>query len=202
LFPQTEIDALGWPVQMSELRLGARCLRRVLLQGGRHQALVLSEAGRDLLLFGEPGAECAELACLCAPALDAGAQLVRRLNSASAPKPCSEHLLPGAQLQDFLQAHPDALVIDVREPYEQFLSHTPPLWGATLQAVPLSRLLNALPAWLTQPEQPLLFFCRSGNRSRQAAAALASLGHSQAWSLNGGLALLPAFATEDPALMV
>ncbi|RQO60589.1 cysteine desulfurase [Paucibacter sp. KBW04] len=202
LFPQTEIDALGWPVQMSELQLGAKCLRRLPLQGGRQQGLVLSEAGRDLLLFGEPGAECAELACLCAPALDAGAQFVRRLNQALAPKPLSERLLPGAQLQAFVQAHPEALVIDVREPYEQFLSHTPPLWGATLQAVPLSRLLNALPAWLTQPEQPLLFFCRSGNRSRQAAAALASLGHSQAWSLNGGLALLPAFATEDPALMV
>jgi len=90
----------------------------------------------------------------------------------------------------------------VREPFEQFLSQTPELAGAQMQAVALSRLMNALPEWLDEPGRPLLFFCRSGNRSRQAAAALASLGHSQAWSLNGGLALLPAFATEDPALMV
>jgi cysteine desulfurase len=58
--------------------------------------------------------------------------------------------------------------------------------------VPMSRLLNALPGWLALPaETPVLFFCRSGNRSTQAAKALRRLGHVRAWSLAGGLALWP-----------
>ena len=39
-----EIDALGWPLTQSELDLGSRRLRRVLLDGGG-QALLLSEGG-------------------------------------------------------------------------------------------------------------------------------------------------------------
>lgn len=91
------------------------------------------------------------------------------------------------------QAHPGLVLVDVREPYEQRVGHAPVLDAATrLQAVPLSRLPNALPDWLALPEQtPVVFFCRSGNRSAQAAKALRRLGHAQAWSLAGGLALWP-----------
>ena len=115
---------------------------------------------------------------------------------------CAFTALNGAHLQAFIDAHPDALLVDVREPYEQFLSQTPVLHGIRLTAVPLSRLLNQLAPWLAKP-QPLLFFCRSGNRSRQAAQALARLGHPQAFTLAGGLALLPSPVTaHDPALYV
>jgi cysteine desulfurase len=56
--------------------------------------------------------------------------------------------------------------------------------------VPLSALPNALPGWLQLPaEVPVLFYCRSGNRSAQAARALRRLGHARAFSLAGGLAL-------------
>ena len=91
------------------------------------------------------------------------------------------------------QAHPGLVLVDVREPYEQRVGHAPVLDAATrLQAVPLSRLPNALPDWLALPEEtPVVFFCRSGNRSAQAAKALRRLGHAQAWSLAGGLALWP-----------
>jgi cysteine desulfurase len=101
-------------------------------------------------------------------------------------------LEPGA-LHDVLQAGAGLLLVDVREPYEQRMSSTPDLGpGARCQAVPMSRLLNALPGWLALPaETPVLFFCRSGNRSTQAAKALRRLGHVRAWSLAGGLALWP-----------
>jgi len=111
-------------------------------------------------------------------------------------------LVMGAQLPDFLRLHPDSLLVDVREPYEHALP-LPPLFAmAELQAVPMSCLGTSAQAWLSEG-RPLLFFCRSGNRSRQAAQALAGMGHEQSWTLAGGLALLPELeAAPDPALYV
>jgi cysteine sulfinate desulfinase/cysteine desulfurase-like protein/rhodanese-related sulfurtransferase len=102
--------------------------------------------------------------------------------------------LEGAALQALLAAHPDLLLVDVREAYEQHLGAALPELGAALrrQAVPLSGLLDALPAWQALPAgTPLLFVCRSGRRSAQAASVLRQRGHDQAWSLAGGLALWP-----------
>ena len=106
-------------------------------------------------------------------------------------EPCCA--LDAAAMQSLLLAHPDLLLVDVREPYEQRLSDAPALGDAVrVQAVPLSGLLDALPDWLALPAAtPLLFFCRSGNRSAQATQALRRLGRLQAWSLAGGLALWP-----------
>ncbi|SEL76870.1 Cysteine sulfinate desulfinase/cysteine desulfurase [Roseateles sp. YR242] len=99
-------------------------------------------------------------------------------------------------LRDLLQQSPKARLIDVREPYEQRLSLMPDLPelgpGHHLHATPLSRLVDALPEWLQLPaDVPLIFFCRSGNRSAQAALALRRLGHEAAYTLAGGLALWP-----------
>lgn len=99
--------------------------------------------------------------------------------------------MTSAALQALLQSQPDLLLVDVREPYEQRLGRAPDL-GAPVQrqAVPLSGLVNALPQWLAlSADTPVLFFCRSGNRSAQAAKALRRLGHARAWSLAGGMAL-------------
>lgn len=98
-----------------------------------------------------------------------------------------------AALHGLLGRHPGLLLVDVREPYEQRLGQAPELGAAVRrEAVPLSGLPNALTRWLALPaETPVVFFCRSGNRSAQAAKALRRLGHEQAWSLSGGLALWP-----------
>jgi cysteine desulfurase len=99
--------------------------------------------------------------------------------------------LPTDRLQQVMVGR--ALLVDVREPYEQQLGGAESLGGiefAQTQAVALSSLPNALAVWLALPaETPILFYCRSGNRSAQAARALRRLGHPQAWSLAGGLAL-------------
>jgi rhodanese-related sulfurtransferase len=214
-------DAMGWPEAADPLDLGSTRLTRLQLAGARGQALRLSwlDGCQADLLF--PGtAEAAELlnwadlqthpnhaaATLLAPARDEAQQFAERLDTTAWPRPVPRPVaavqeLASAQLQAFVDQHPDAWLVDVREPYEQFLSQTPRLTGMRLQAVPLSRLLNALPDWLAAP-QPLLFFCRSGNRSRQAAAALTRLGHSQAWTLSGGLALLPAASCPAPAAIL
>lgn len=97
--------------------------------------------------------------------------------------------------------HP--LLADVREAFEQRFG-LPPEFDVQVrrQAVPISTVVNAFANWLAQRQTPLVFFCRSGNRSAQVARALRRLGHAQAWSLEGGLALWPVATPEraDPRL--
>ena len=103
----------------------------------------------------------------------------------------AQELTP-ARLHALLQTHPDLLFVDVREAYEQRLGHAPDLAAPDVrhQAVGLSQLLQSLPDWLALPAPtPVVFYCRSGNRSAQATDVLRRLGHDRAWSLAGGLAL-------------
>lgn len=106
-------------------------------------------------------------------------------------------------LRGLLGRQPALLLVDVREPYEQRLGQAPELGPAVRrEAVALSGLPDALARWLALPaDTPIVFFCRSGNRSAQAAQALRRLGHAQAWSLAGGLALWPR-AQADAALAI
>ena len=55
--------------------------------------------------------------------------------------------------------------------------------------VPLEALRHSMPADLSQAFGPVVMFCRSGARSRQAAALLRARGHTQVWHLEGGVAL-------------
>jgi rhodanese-related sulfurtransferase len=96
--------------------------------------------------------------------------------------------LPPERLAAFLRAHEDALLVDVREACE-LEAGAAHLHGTAAQAVPLSRLAEHLGHFLAAPRRPLVFVCRSGNRSARAALCLQRLGHAQAWSLAGGLAL-------------
>ena len=194
LMPASDCDALGWPLHTEAIALGARRLVRRPIDEGQ---VLLFGADDAEFAFGAAPAGMLAPQTLLAPARDEGQQFA--LRDAQAHEAAQ---LEGSRLESFIAAHPDALLIDVREPYEQFLTQTPELHGITLQAMPLSRLLNAITPWLAD-QHPLLFFCRSGARSRQAAQAMARLGHAQAWTLAGGLALLPqASAAADPALYV
>ncbi|WP_310389187.1 aminotransferase class V-fold PLP-dependent enzyme [Roseateles sp.] len=206
LMPTRPCDALGWPLDVPALALGKQQLTR---QG---QVLLLGETDVPAIAFSglsEPAdlTACVGPNSLLAPARDEAQQVARCLASAEPTEELAAQQVQGTQLKAFMTYHPDALLVDVREPYEQFLSQTPELIGVQMEAMPLSRLLNAIHPWLTeQPQRPLLFFCRTGNRSRQAALALTRLGHGQAWTLAGGLALLPTATLSkhqpDPALYV
>jgi cysteine desulfurase len=217
LRPVGEIDALGWPQGADEITLGVQRLTRLPL-AGEAGAYLLHEAGQGLRLAwvgellrrqGDPAlgqlAQAVGPHTLLLPGRDEDARFAStlaiemRLEGAAPtqdPTPAGENARPeldGAALRRLLQAHPDLRLVDVRESYEQRLSEAPALGLAVRQqAVPLSALPGALPDWLALPAgTPLLFFCRSGNRSAQAARALRRLGRSQAWSLAGGLALWP-----------
>ncbi|OBV37195.1 aminotransferase class V-fold PLP-dependent enzyme [Janthinobacterium psychrotolerans] len=99
--------------------------------------------------------------------------------------------LDTAGLAAWLPAHPDAIVVDVREAHEQAACMGQVFDGHAVHSVPLSRLAGAVAGWLRAPQRPIVFFCRSGNRSMKAAQCLRRLGHQQSFSLNGGLALAP-----------
>lgn len=101
--------------------------------------------------------------------------------------------LDSLALARLLEAHPQAVLVDVREVYEQAACIP---GDRVAQSVPLSRLAAFVPRWLDAAEQPpLVFFCRSGNRSAKAAQCLRRLGYRNAYSLSGGIALAsPALA--------
>ena len=117
------------------------------------------------------------------------------LAAAMAPEPAalapSQHL-DGAALAGFLAVHPNAILIDVRDGFE-YAAGAPVLLGRTACNVPLAQLPGHLAGWLGGEQVPLVFLCRSGNRSSRAAACLHRLGHRHAFSVSGGLALAGRF---------
>ncbi|MCW5653982.1 aminotransferase class V-fold PLP-dependent enzyme [Hydrogenophaga sp.] len=134
----------------------------------------------------------------CGDALRAGgAASASPERSLQAARPLADNVgLNAAQVQALMRASPRPLLVDVREASEQAVSGEAVLGpGFDCTRAPLSALSSHLPDWLGLPvDVPVLFFCRSGNRSAQAARALRDLGREQAWSLEGGLALWPVHA--------
>lgn len=100
---------------------------------------------------------------------------------------CDEINLAAQQIDHFLLEHPAAWVVDVREAYEHGMGSG--VFSCPVRNAPLSRLPQYIGDWLQNPQQELLFVCRSGARSSLAAACLRRLGHRNTWHLAGGLAL-------------
>jgi cysteine sulfinate desulfinase/cysteine desulfurase-like protein/rhodanese-related sulfurtransferase len=96
--------------------------------------------------------------------------------------------LPPDTLDVFLRRHEDALLVDVREAFEAAAGPML-LHGRAAHNVPLSRLAEHVAGWLSEPARPIVFVCRSGNRSAKAATILRRAGHAQAWTVVGGIAL-------------
>ncbi|WP_308622039.1 aminotransferase class V-fold PLP-dependent enzyme [Massilia sp. Se16.2.3] len=92
------------------------------------------------------------------------------------------------ELACFLDRHPGALLLDVREACEHAAGGAQ-LAGRATRNLPLSRLADE-GEWLRDETRPLVFFCRSGKRSAQAARLALAFGQRRVWHLAGGLALL------------
>jgi len=110
-----------------------------------------------------------------------------------APDAGAECGLSAQALSAFFQLYPGARLVDVRDAVEHEAGRhlLPPALSVktvTLN-VPLDTLQHAMPAEMSQAMGPVVLFCRSGARSRQAADLLRQRGHTQAWHLEGGLAL-------------
>jgi rhodanese-related sulfurtransferase len=128
----------------------------------------------------------------CGAAIQAASGLAQRATDASvlidAPVDEGDMHLSHQALGEFLHAHPDALVVDVREPAEHAVAAVV-LHGREARNVPLSRLVDQASHWLHGERRPLVFVCRSGNRSACAARYLRCIGYTRAWHMSGGLAL-------------
>ena len=136
---------------------------------------------------------------LLLPRADGAGLFAARLGDAGSASTCmgddTAVALDGAAAKALL-AQGAGLWVDVREAHERDVQ-VPGRGIAASRSVPLSGLLSALPQWLEQEvHTPVVFYCRSGNRSAQAARALRRLGHASAWSLAGGLALWSAPAVD------
>lgn len=185
---RTRFDAGGWPaycdaVRMDDgapaeaIRVGREMLvRRPGLPGYLLGSLEDGVLRQVRLVFGAAPAPADAVVCEAAG-----------IRAAAAPREVAE--LDGAQLARFFARHPDALLIDVREACEH-AAGTPMLHGRAAYSLPLSRLAEYAP-WLRNESRPLVFFCRSGNRSLKAVQILQGLGREQVWHLAGGLALNP-----------
>lgn len=207
---QLDYDAHGWPLQANAqvtledgtpaamLRLGKQVLARVqTTQDVCAWLLGVSEADR-LPAAQVRFAFCARAAhsmpALCdgqtllCPTREEHNQLCERISTSPEDMISADMQLDRQAVDALLQAHPGAVLVDVREPYEAAATVMPGVQLA--RSVPLSRLVEHASLWLQDDQRtPLVFVCRSGNRSLKAAQCLRRLGHPHSYSLNGGLAL-------------
>ena len=93
-------------------------------------------------------------------------------------------------LDKLCQEHPDALLVDTREPYEFQTGHI-----AGSINVPRGILETAceygyeetIPELVQARERPVVVICRSGNRSALAAWVMQQMGYRDVYSLKTGL---------------
>jgi len=73
-----------------------------------------------------------------------------------------------------------ALIVDVRTPEEYAFGHVP--GAVNLPVEEVARWADTLPK-----DRPVYLYCRSGNRSRQAAEYLKRKGYTNLYNLEGGV---------------
>jgi rhodanese-related sulfurtransferase len=213
---QASTDAYGWPSPGQHVALETGVLAESLALGRHLLACVQHgdgpDAARSYLLGASPQMQASAVRfafsgpagqtgleqlvsqdTLLCPSRDAGNQFCTSLRAQGRAEFAAADgalQLDASELDTFLQAHPDAVLVDVREPYEFAASaHAP--GGRAALSVPLSKLTSQACDWLRGERKPMVFFCRSGNRSAKAVQCLRRLGYHQAYNLSGGLALSP-----------
>ena len=82
--------------------------------------------------------------------------------------------------KQMMDEQPNAIILDVRTKAEYEDKHIP---GALL--LPNEEIGTEDIAALPDKEQVILVYCRSGNRSKQAAAKLAALGYKNIYEFGG-----------------
>ena len=82
--------------------------------------------------------------------------------------------------RQMMEAGDGHVVVDVRRQDEYDAGHIP---GAIL--IPNESIVDERPSELPDLEQVILIYCRSGNRSKQAAQKLADLGYLNIYEFGG-----------------
>lgn len=91
------------------------------------------------------------------------------------------HRIDAQAAKQMMDAQPDAVVLDVRQADEYAQGHIP---GAVLLSLDQIDRQSAKEA-IGQTDTTVLVYCRSGNRSRTAAARLVQLGYENVYEFGG-----------------
>ena len=94
------------------------------------------------------------------------------------------HSLQPPELRAFVQAAPQAQLLDVREGWELQLCRIT-LPGAKALEIPMHLVAARLPD--ISREQPVVCICHHGVRSAQVVAFLQRQGYTRAYNLSGGI---------------
>ncbi|MDW8171081.1 MAG: rhodanese-like domain-containing protein [Anaerolineae bacterium] len=122
-------------------------------------------------------AACSHTEAASAPAHAAGGVA----SSSSAPGLASGRIGPQDYVARYVQAQVDHVLIDVRTPGEFSSGHISGALNIPLDQ--LSHRLSEIPK-----DRQVILYCRSGNRSDQAAALLRSVGYNNILDLGGIIA--------------
>ena len=219
-------DPLGWPsnsgcislgngMLVNAITLGAQLLARLpheegkfdnasylLGTPGEHKLLALSDVRFAFTSSAVPArlaSVISDQTIVCAARDAGGVPCTTIAAEQGVTKPAArDRTLDEVSLGVFFEAHPDALLVDVREAYEHMAAGAGSWRGRKAHSVPLSQLADQLPGWLRDEQRPIVFFCRSGGRSARAAHCLLRLGHQAVWSVTGGLILASAREDDEP----
>lgn len=85
------------------------------------------------------------------------------------------------QAHEFLRTRKDAVLIDVREEAEYITGHVPDAELLPVDEITEETAAQTLPA----KDRPVLVYCRTGRRSREAAAKLQRLGYTEVYDMGG-----------------
>lgn len=86
-----------------------------------------------------------------------------------------------AEAKAFLDRHPEAVLLDVREEEEYITGHAVGAALLPVDDITADAAADRIPAFST----PVLVYCRTGRRSAQAARALEALGYQKLYDVGG-----------------
>ena len=102
------------------------------------------------------------------------------------------HKVTPAEAQKLLQENKSIILVDVRTPKEYAEKHIP---GARLFP---NEDIKDQPLDGIAKDQPVLLYCRTGHRSKQAADKLIQMGYEHVYDMEGGITAWP-YETESGA---
>ena len=85
-----------------------------------------------------------------------------------------------AEAQKIMESESDYIILDVRREDEYASGHIPGAINVANEAI-----IDKEPKELPNKDQLILVYCRSGNRSKQAAAKLANMGYTNIVEFGG-----------------
>lgn len=90
------------------------------------------------------------------------------------------HQISQEEAMEMMKNESDYVIVDVRTMEEYLEGHIP-----DAICIPVESITNQQPSQLPDLNQTILVYCRSGNRSKQAAQKLLELGYSKIYEFGG-----------------